>query len=184
MPQKVPLKIFTIRLFRVFFLGSCTSQLSGELESILLVVSIFFVWIFTLKSWGNDPIWRAYFFVNGLVQPPTSKRYLPKYPTKSRQFLWRPNRPGVTLNCSDCKGILPKLAETFRLRIYNKLPRQKWFWISKTIFAGGFSGPGIIFGSGFVGDFWRVHGVGYRSYPLAPPFPEWRHIGSKGDTFY
>ena len=37
--------------------------------------------------------------------------------------LQRPNRRVVTPNGGDCKGIPPKMAETFGLRIYNKLPR-------------------------------------------------------------
>ena len=148
MPQKVPLKIFPKVVYcRVSFWGLYLYWEVGI--RINLGGGFNFFWIFTLKSWGNDPIWRAYFFVNGLVQPPT------------------------TLNCGECKGILPKLAETFRWRIYNhKLPRKTGSGFPKTIFAGGFSGPGIIFGSGFVGDFLEGSWSWLQELPVSPPpFP-------------
>ena len=53
----------------------------------------------------------------------------------SRQFIatFSSRSRGVTPKGQFSKGILPKMAETFRLRIYNKLPRI--FWLSP-LFSG------------------------------------------------
>ena len=42
---------------------------------------------------------------------------------ESTQFIATVQRRLVTPKGSDCKGILPKMSETLRLRIYNNLPR-------------------------------------------------------------
>ena len=51
-----------------------------------------FEYVFFTTTWGNDPIWRAY-FSDGLVQPPTRLRWTPRW-MKVQSCSWsRPLAP-------------------------------------------------------------------------------------------
>ena len=55
-------------------------QLTGGLQDFYIFKPSYFFWQPSGRpskkkqvTWGNDPIWRAYFFGDGLVQPPPSQ---------------------------------------------------------------------------------------------------------------
>ena len=67
--------------------GSITKETWQTNRKLIWLVATQLFFIFT-PTWGNDPIWLAY-FSNGLVQPPTSHVLNPKLPIPCLESKWQ-----------------------------------------------------------------------------------------------